>query len=397
MIVMKFGGSSVESREAINRVAAIVASARNQSPVVVVSAIGRTTTQLIEMAEMAARGYTSQYRDALFQLRARHLSIAPRLVHWQVKQLFDELTGVLAAVGRAQSLSPACWDAVASFGERLSSVVVTATLVLKGIPAVHLDARKVIVTDAHHTAAAPLNAETAARVRRAVARIAANRLVVLGGFIASTEDGVSTTLGRGGSDYTASLVGAALSVDEIQIWTDVDGMLSCDPRVLPGGRCLPVISYQEAGLMARFGAKVLHPETVTPAIRQRIPIVIRNSRNSSAQGTRIVADTGFPGGLVKCIACSGPRITLVGHGIIADPSLGTRVLSALRRRQIRWDIGETSSSVFSLTVPEAFVGDAVAALHAEFIEPAPASAQSGGLGSFSVSQEPAPLTLVGRR
>lgn len=368
MIVMKFGGSSVESVEAIGRVAAIVASSLPQTPLIVVSAIGKTTDQLLRIAEQAVAGNREEYTESLRQLRSNHLAVAPRLVHWKVKEHFVELSEVLAGLVQTGHLSPAARDTVASFGERLSSVIIAAALVLKGIPAVHLDAREVIVTDERHTEAAPLVIETYAKVRRAVAQAGLSRVVVMGGFIGAAENGATTTLGRGGSDFTASLVGAALSADEIQIWTDVDGMLACDPRVLPGGRCLDVISYEEAGLMARFGAKVLHPATVLPAMRQRVPVVIRNSRNPEAPGTRIVETSAGPAGVVKSIACQGCHIALVGEDILLDETLGSRVLNALQRNGIRMELRETCRSVFSFVVPDGRLRNAVAALYAEFFE-----------------------------
>jgi aspartate kinase len=366
MIVMKFGGSSVESVEAIGRVAAIVADSLPSAPVIVVSALGKTTDQLVRIAELAAAGKKDLYTEALAQLRTKHLALAPRLVHWKVKEHFVELSAVVEALAQTGDLSPVAWDRIVSFGERLSSVIVTAALVLKGVPATHLDARKVIVTDERHMEAAPLTIETYAKVRRAVAQAGSSRVVVMGGFIGAAENGVTTTLGRGGSDYTASLVGAALSADEIQIWTDVDGMLACDPRILPGGKCLDVISYEEAGEMARFGAKVLHPATVLPAMRQRVPVVIRNSRNPEAPGTRIVETSAGPARVVKSIACHGSQIALVGEDILLDGTLGSRVLSTLQWKGIRMELRETCRSVFSFVVPEARLRDAVAALYEEF-------------------------------
>jgi aspartate kinase len=216
-------------------------------------------------------------------MEAAHLARAAQAV-WldnQICGLFDELEQVLLEVAESGSLSPRLSDAVLSFGELLSSVIVTAGFRQAGIDAVHLDARTAIITDTRHTQAAPLLIETNALLRR---RVSNEKVTVMGGFVGATEDGVTTTLGRGGSDYTAAIVGAALAVDEIQIWTDVDGMLTCDPRVVSRAHCLRSISYAEAEQMAKAGAKVLHPATVIPAVRQGIPIVIRNSRNPGAAG-----------------------------------------------------------------------------------------------------------------
>src|SRR5471030_1592453 len=174
----------------------------------------------------------------------------------------------------------------------------------------HVDSRDVIVTDRRHTHAAPNFPETYARLAKTIPPIAAHSVVVMGGFIASTEDGVMTTLGRGGSDFTASIVGAGILAEEIQIWTDVDGMLTADPTILPSGHRVKSISFAEAAELAYFGAKVLHPATVIPAMERNIPVLILNSRRPDVPGTRIVAETVRGGNAVKSIACKR-NITLV--------------------------------------------------------------------------------------
>jgi aspartate kinase len=215
--------------------------------------------------------------------------------------MFRDLQVLLVELSEGRPFTPQIQDEVLSYGERLSSLIVAESFRHLGMHAAQVDARKVIATDGQFTHAKPLHWDTYSRLRRTVALLASDRVVVMGGFIGATLDGVTTTLGRGGSDLTASLVGAGISADEIQIWTDVDGMLSCDPRVLAGGRLLREISYQEAQEMARFGAKVLHPASVAPALRQRIPIVIRNSRRPEVQGTRVVSNVQSAPGSVKCL------------------------------------------------------------------------------------------------
>jgi aspartate kinase len=307
MIVMKFGGSSLESATAIQRVASIVRDHVLLQPAVVVSAMGKTTDRLLAIARLAGDGNlatASRETEALIRF---HLVEASQLTRGAealrldrgILALFDEFREVLREIERRGTPTPRLVDAVSSFGERLSSLVVAAGLRLAGVDAVHLDAREVIVTDGRHTQAAPLFIETNALLRR---RVSTDRVTVMGGFIGATEDGVVTTLGRGGSDYTAAIVGAALAADEIQIWTDVDGMLTCDPRIFGGAHCLRSISFAEAEQMAKSGAKVLHPATVAPAVRQRIPIAIRNSRNPRAAGTRIVPESPCDGAVMS-IAC----------------------------------------------------------------------------------------------
>src|SRR6201999_3699705 len=169
------------------------------------------------------------------------------------------------------------------------SYIVTLAFEHFGLPSAHLDSRRVIVTDRRHTQAAPIFPETYKRLRETVPAMAANKVVVMGGFIGSTEEGVTSTLGRGGSDFTAAIIGAGIGAEEIQIWTDVDGMLTADPRIIPGGHRVKSLSFAEAAEMAYFGAKVLHPATVLPAVEKNIPVVILNSRRPETGGTRIAA------------------------------------------------------------------------------------------------------------
>jgi aspartate kinase len=311
MIVMKFGGSSLESASAIQQVASIVEQHLNRNPVVVVSAMGKTTDRLLEAVHSAARGNSYAAWQQTEALRRMH-SNATRGVLGQraepflrdsVTPLFRDLQELLVELSEGRPFTPEIQDQVLSYGERISSLIVAEALRHAGIHAAQVDARKVIVTDAQFTHAAPLYWDTYARLRRTVALVARDRVVVMGGFIGSTSSGATTTLGRGGSDLTASLVGAGISADEIQIWTDVDGMLTCDPRVLAGGWRMREIGYEEAAEMARCGAKVLCPTSIEPALRQRIPIVIRNSRRPEVEGTRVVSKARSASGIVKCLTC----------------------------------------------------------------------------------------------
>jgi aspartate kinase len=317
MIVMKFGGSSVESGAAIRRVAAIVKDHLPRNPVVVVSAMGKTTSRLLDLAPEAARARTYFVSKHLGELQDYHFDAAADAVSGEplerlessLKRHFRDLYTLLSEIAEeGRELTPAVLDEIAAYGERMSSEVMAAALVNAGVPSVHVDARRVILTDGRHTQAAPLYWETYARLRR-LRELYSDRVAVMGGFIGATAAGATTTLGRGGSDLTASIVGAGISAEEIQIWTDVDGMLTTDPRI--GGDFYRVrsISYAEATEMARSGAKVLHPDSVMPAIRQHIPITIRNSKNPANQGTRIVPGASGSG-MVKSIACRQNRMVL---------------------------------------------------------------------------------------
>src|SRR5580704_7195515 len=317
MIVMKFGGSSVESAEAIARMVDVVQSQLSRKPVVVVSALGKTTDRLLEFAEEARRGGRYVAAKCLDELQEYHFSVAEQVashaaLDWLEKSLqrsFRDLRVMLFEVAEeGREFTPALQDEISSFGERMSSEIVTAALESAGVDSMHLDARQLILTDDCHTHAQPLYWESYAKLRRAIVPLAENRVVVLGGFIGSTEGGatttlVTTTLGRGGSDLTASMVGAGISAEEIQIWTDVDGMLTADPRVFQGGYRLRSLSYEEATAMAASGAKFLHPDSVQPAVRQLIPIVIRNSRKPEVEGTRIGPAAPTPNKIVKSMSC----------------------------------------------------------------------------------------------
>jgi aspartate kinase len=367
MIVMKFGGSSVESASAIQRVVSIVKGNLAARPAVVVSAIGKTTNRLLHIAEFAAQGDGVTAWRKLLALQADHLQISAKLgvsLDRELEQLFGELRGDVLEIASLGNLTPQLWACVASFGERLSSLIVAAALNQSGVPAKHLDARSLIVTDSNSTQANPLTIESYAKIRRAIPCANRNLVPVLGGFIASAEDGSATTLGRGGSDYTASLIGAAINAEEIQIWTDVDGMLTCDPRVMEGGYCLDNISYEEAERMARLGAKVLHPETVLPARKQRVPISIRNSRNPEHHGT-VISSACEIEGVVKSIATQLDRglVCLVGAKIGPEAARASKVLAT---GGVPAELDEASDLSIIFRVPQDRIAIAVRALHREF-------------------------------
>jgi aspartate kinase len=395
MIVMKFGGSSVESAKAIQRVACIVRNHLNQQPVVVVSAMGKTTDRLLAIARLTASGDQPAAEREMDKLLQFHLNEAPAL-HNEIRAHFAELSQVLGQIAATGAVTPPLTDAVSSFGERLSSLIVTAAFRHAGIDAVHLDSRQVIVTDACHTQASLLFTETNALLRR---KVSSDQVTVMGGFIAATEDGVPTTLGRGGSDYTAAIVGAALSVDEIQIWTDVDGMMTCDPRIVPEAHCLRSVSYSEAEQMAKAGARVLHPATVLPAVRQAIPIVICNSRNAAAPGTRILGESPSDG-LVLSIACrTGVAVLqLTPRNTPVTADFANEVWNAFQKAGLPFELIATSTQEMTVLVEEA-------ALTPEFVSSlnalAPVETHSGRalvtLVGRNVSRNPSSLVRASRQ
>ncbi len=363
MIVMKFGGSSVESAAAIERVAGIVKARVDRRPVVVVSAMGKTTNKLLAIARDAIEGRRDAARAALDDLRGFHLREAQPVVleaDWPearriIDEHFQELGELVTGLGVLGELSPRSVDAISAYGERLSSAIVALAFRKFGMDSAHVDSRSVIVTDARHTQAAPLFPQTYARLAGSVAPLASRQVVVMGGFIASTEAGVTSTLGRGGSDFSASIIGAGIGADEIQIWTDVDGMLTADPTILAGGHRVKSISFLEAAELAYFGAKVLHPATVLPAIEKSIPVLILNSRRPEVEGTRIVAESVDCANVIKSIACKR-KITVVNihssrmlmaHGFLR------RIFEVFDRHQTPVDVVSTSEVSVSLTIDNA--------------------------------------------
>jgi len=360
MIVMKFGGTSVESAAAIERVASIVRARAARHPVVVVSAMGKTTNKLLAIANAAIAGNRANYIAQLHDLRDFHSREARLVVPLAdraeldrtLDEHFQELTELVKGLAILGELTPRSIDAISSYGERLSSYIVSLAFAHFGMKTAHVDSRRVIVTDHRHTQAAPLYPETYARLAKAIPALAKDKIVVMGGFIGATEDGVTTTLGRGGSDFTASIVGAGIGAEEIQIWTDVDGMLTADPTILPGGHRVKIISFAEAAELAYFGAKVLHPATVIPAVEKNIPVLILNSRRPEVEGTRIVSEAVPCTNAVKSIACKR-KITLVNihstrmlmaHGFLK------RIFDVFERLETPVDMVATSEVSVSLTI-----------------------------------------------
>ena len=274
-IVMKFGGTSVADAAAFENVARIVESERGAAPVVVVSAMSGVTDALLAATNISS----------LQEAFERHRSVSRELLNDteafsdRLSSAEQEIAELLEAFEQRPSERKSLQDAVVSFGEILSSTLLAEVLNQRGIEARQVDARRCIITDEEHTTAAPLMDVTFARSKSELLPILDSGVVpVLGGFIGATRLGVTTTLGRGGSDYTAALLGAALGASEIQIWTDVTGVLTADPRVVPEAQTIERLSYSEAAELAYFGAKVLHPKTIQPAIESSIPVRICNSR-----------------------------------------------------------------------------------------------------------------------
>jgi len=363
VIVVKFGGTSVGDAEAIERAAGIVKGRLDRQPAVVVSALGGATNALLAVGEQAAKGHLIGALRGVETIRSRHLTQCENLLRGSdaadeiaadISASFDELASLAEALATLGHATPRSFDAIASFGEILSSQLVAAFFRLRDIPAEHIDARDVFVTDRNFTAAEPQIDEIAERAREVVQPvIQEGRVPVMGGFIGRTADGITTTLGRGGSDYSASLLGAALHADTIEIWTDVDGMLTGDPRVVKGARLIEQIRFDEASELASFGAKVLHPNTIAPAVRLGIPVFIYNSRNPGGNGTRITFDA--PRRPVSAIAGKG-GVTVVKVGaakMLFARGFLRQVFEIFERNGVSVDVVATSEVSVSMTVDDA--------------------------------------------
>ncbi|HZJ14867.1 MAG TPA: aspartate kinase, partial [Chthoniobacteraceae bacterium] len=316
---MKFGGTSVEDAKAIHRAGEIVKGRQVDRPVVVVSAMARITDQLLSMARAAGAGDRKTALKLSRALRERHYETAGELLgtalftqfHGELGSDFDALDELIRGISAVGELTPRTTDQVASFGEVLSSKIVAAAFSAQGLASSLVDSRECIVTDANYMRAAPLLEETNENLKAAVQPLLdQGRIPVMGGFIGANKAGVTTTIGRGGSDFSAAIVGAGLNAERIEIWTDVDGMLTTDPRICPDARRIKVISFDEAAELAYFGAKVLHPATVLPAIQKNIPVFVLNSRNPGCDGTKITARAPQSRNIFKAIAVK-KRITIV--------------------------------------------------------------------------------------
>jgi aspartate kinase len=361
MIVMKFGGTSVEGATAIDRVAKIVYGRLAENPVIVVSAMSKITDQLVAMSKAAGEGDKDKALALSRVARERHYQTVSELLrhetftplHEELEQDFNGLDELLRGISAVGELTPRTTDNVLSFGERVNAKIVAAGFEARGIRSKMVDARNVIVTDNQHTRAVPQFEEIGFRLKEHVKpHLERDFVPVLGGFIGATKDGVTTTIGRGGSDFSAAIVGAGLDAERIEIWTDVDGMKTTDPNLCPNALRIKNIGFEEAAELAYFGAKVLHPATLLPAVQKNIPVLILNSRNPSNEGTVITARAPHCRNPFKAIAAK-KRITIID--IVATRMLGAHgflrsVFEIFDRHKCAVDVVSTSEVSVSLTV-----------------------------------------------
>jgi len=364
IVVMKFGGTSVEDATAMLRTAAIVEGrvAKGLRPVVVVSAMAKVTDQLLACAAaaLAGRGDREAGLEIVARLRARHLQVAGDLVNGDrleglqldINRAFDGLEELVHGIAVVGELTTRTSDLIVSFGERLSSVMVTAAFAERGLNSAHVDAREVILTDDHYGKAAPDETAIERALREKVLPlISAGRVPVMGGFVGSC-NGITTTLGRGGSDYTAALVGGGLHGGAIEIWTDVDGIMTTDPRICPDALRVRTISFEEAAELAYFGAKVLHPATILPAVQKNIPVFVLNSRNAANEGTRITATPPPCASPFKSIAAKKKLtiIDIVASRMLLAHGFLKMVFDIFDKHKCAIDMVSTSEVSISVTV-----------------------------------------------
>jgi aspartate kinase len=379
MIVQKFGGTSVADAAAVRRLVDIVRNARTNGggPVVVVSALGGVTDALLALAMDAGGSRNDEALAQLEHLGHRHMAMARELAPGD-PALFpsldghlDQLAAIVKALAVLREVSLRTLDLVAATGELLSSRIVAAALTASGLPGEWVDARRTIVTNEDHTRAVPFMRETTAALRATlVPLVDAGCVPVVGGFVGASASGHTTTLGRGGSDYSAAIVGAALGAEEIQIWTDVDGMLTADPRIVSTARLVPSLSFDEAAELAYFGAKVLHPSTIQPAVERNIPVRILNSRRPDGGGTLVSAAP--PPGKDQLTAMAAKRdvtvIDITSSRMLMAYGFLRRVFEVFERFQTAVDVVTTSEVSVSVTVDDRRHLEAIVAALSDFAE-----------------------------
>ncbi len=363
MILMKFGGTSVANCEAIKRAISIIESRLDQQPVVVVSAMAKVTDTLYQLADEAAAQNESATSQLLDSLRNRHIETASELLanrgHYlnetisDINNICDYLEKVVCSVCALGELSARSKAIIISQGEVLSSTIIYYAMNAYGLDTELLDASKMIITQGNPLLSEPLFDEIGARVPAIIEKGFKNaKALITQGFISSTLDGTPAVLGRGGSDYSASLIGMAIDAERIEIWTDVDGVQSADPRFIKNTICLDKISFEEAAEMAHFGAKVLHPLTIEPAIKKNIPIYVLNSMNPEHKGTAILPNPEISDG-AKAVSWKENilMINIFSPKMINATGFVQKVFGVFSDNNISVDIISTSEANISVTVP----------------------------------------------
>ncbi|HZY42000.1 MAG TPA: aspartate kinase [Anaerolineae bacterium] len=380
-LVMKFGGTSVGNADAIRQSADIVLAARKDwsRVVVVVSAMSGVTDALLKGAHTAASGDAATFRTIASDLRTRHFTALEALMppgaqgqaRAEVLTYLSEFEALCHAVHVLGEASARALDAISSLGERMSIHLIAAHLQSLGAKADPIEASELIITDAHYQAANPIGALTRSATQARLSPLLDRGVIpVVTGFIGATPDGVITTLGRGGSDYSAAILGVALDADEVWILTDVDGVMTTDPRIVPGAQTLPELTFREISELAYYGAKVLHPKTIRPVIERGIALWVKNTFNPQHPGTQIVRDNGHTTGAIKAVTVirGQTMLTVEGRGMLGVPGVAARTFGAVAHTHTSVSLITQASSEQSIcfTIPSVSTSTVVAALRDEF-------------------------------
>ncbi|MBN1886462.1 MAG: aspartate kinase [Thermoflexales bacterium] len=382
-LTMKFGGTSVGSTEAIKQAADIVLeqAQKGQQVTVIVSAMSGVTDALTRGAQTAAAGDDRTYRAVVAELRVSHYRVIDTLLHSNgeraqlladVDQHLDEFAAFCHSVHILGEVTPRAMDAITSLGERINARIIAAVLRQHGARSEAIDATELIVTDNAFQKAVPLMDITRQRtIARLSPLLEAGGIPVVTGFIGATQEGITTTLGRGGSDYSAAILGTCLDADEVWIWTDVDGVMTADPRIVPEARIIPTLSASEVSEMAYFGAKVLHPRTIWPVIERGIPLWVKNTFNPTCPGTRIVREQENAAGTIKAVtAIKGLSMVIVeGRGMMGVPGIAARTFSAVASQGASVLMISQASSEQSIcfVIPTAIVSPVIQAIEKEMV------------------------------
>ena len=403
-LVMKFGGTSVGSVQAIQQVSKIARAAKTDwhNVAIIVSAMGGVTDRLLNGAKNAAAGDEGVAERTASELREKHLEalgeLAPNATHTHqtIEKLLAEFVSLCRAILVLGEASPRALDAIASLGERMSAPLVAAALNQAGIPASAVDTREVVVTDEVYQSASPDMEATRQRAKQVIEPLfTAGQIPVMTGFIGASREGVVTTLGRGGSDFSGAIFGVVLEAQEVWIWTDVSGVMSSDPRIEPSARTLSEVTYKEISELAFYGAKVLHPKTIRPALEHGITLWVKNTFAPESACTQIIEDGNGQKGNIRAVTAIRGQclITVEGRGMLGVPGIAARLFTAVARSKTSIVMISQASSEQSicLVVPYAAREIVVRALEDEFRQ----EIARRDIDRISASEDCAIVTVVG--
>jgi aspartate kinase len=394
MIVMKFDAGAIASHDRLREVALLVKQHKSRQPVVVTSALPRVTDLLLEAADLAA-ARQSDYEDRVQEVKSLHEQLAEdalpdgparRRFASHLKELLEELRVFYSAAYALSELSPRTRDAVAAVGERLSSELVAEALGRHGLRAETIDPRTVIVTDEAFGGASPLLEEVGPRLKlKMKPMLGTGQIPVIGGYVGATRDGVTTTLGRGGADATAAVVGALLEAEEVQIWTEVDGLMTVDPKLAPDAQAIPRVSPEEAAELTYFGSKLLHPAMIRPAVERNVPVRICNTREPGAPGTLITTTDDLGPSGPRAVGCrKGITVVLISQPkMLMATGFLRQVFEIFERHHTPIDLIATSEVSISVTIDDV---EHLAEIKADLAR----------LGEVRILRETAIVSLVGR-